>query len=49
MAQMLNDQLPQVLLFSTINADAYRDRIQGVQSNVNDIVTWNVADWKISP
>ena len=49
MAQMLNDQLPQILLFSTINADAYRDRIQGVQSNVNDIVTWNVADWKINP
>ena len=49
MAQMLNDELPQILLFSTINADAYRDRIQGVQSNVNDIVTWNVADWKINP
>lgn len=47
MAQILDQELPQILLFSTINADAYRDHIQGVQSNVNDIVTWNVADWKV--
>jgi peptide/nickel transport system substrate-binding protein len=47
MAKILDDELPQILLFSTINADAYRTRIQGVQSNVNDIVTWNVADWKL--
>ena len=48
MAQILDQELPQILLFSTINADAYNTRIIGVQSNVNDIVTWNVADWNIN-
>jgi peptide/nickel transport system substrate-binding protein len=48
MAQTLDQELPQILLFSTINADAYNTRINGVQSNVNDIVTWNVADWNIN-
>jgi peptide/nickel transport system substrate-binding protein len=47
MAQLLEEQLPVILLFSTTNADAYSARIEGVQSTVNDIVTWNVADWKI--
>jgi hypothetical protein len=35
------------MLFSTINADAYADRLQGIQSNINDVVTWNAADWMI--
>jgi peptide/nickel transport system substrate-binding protein len=48
MAQLLEEQLPVILLFSTTNADAYSARIEGVQSTVNDIVTWNVADWKIT-
>jgi len=47
MAQLLEEQLPNILLFSTVNADAYSARIEGVQSNINDVVSWNVADWKI--
>jgi peptide/nickel transport system substrate-binding protein len=47
MAQLLEDQLPVILLFSTVNADAYSARIEGVQSTVNDLVTWNVADWVV--
>ncbi len=48
MAAILDDELPQILLFSTINAEAYSTRMSGIQANINDIVTWNVADWKIN-
>jgi peptide/nickel transport system substrate-binding protein len=47
MAQILDDELPQILLFSTINADAYSTRLSGIQSNINSVVTWNIADWTI--
>ena len=47
MAKILNDELPQILLFSTINADAYATRVQGVEANVNSVVSWNAADWKV--
>ncbi len=45
MAQILDNELPQILLFSTLNADAYSARVDGVQANVNSVVTWNAADW----
>ncbi len=48
MAQILDRELPQILLFSTINADAYSTRMSGVQANINDVVTWNVADWTLT-
>ena len=47
MATILEDQLPEALLFTTINADAHSTRLQGVQSSPNDIVTWNSADWTL--
>jgi peptide/nickel transport system substrate-binding protein len=47
MAQILDEELPQILMFSTINADAYSTRLSGIQSNVNSVVTWNIADWTI--
>ena len=47
LAKILDEELPQVLLFTTIDADAVSGRLEGVQATVNDIVTWNIADWKI--
>ncbi len=47
MAKILDEQVPQILLFTIVNADAYSARLDGVHSNANDLVTWNVADWKI--
>jgi peptide/nickel transport system substrate-binding protein len=47
MAHILDSELPQILLFSTLNADAYSNRLAGVQANVNSVVSWNAADWKI--
>jgi peptide/nickel transport system substrate-binding protein len=49
MAQILDEEIPNILLFSTINADAHSSRLSGIQSNINDLVSWNAADWKVSP
>ena len=45
MAEILYEEVPQILLFTTINADAYYNQLSGLQSSPNDMVTWNVADW----
>jgi peptide/nickel transport system substrate-binding protein len=47
-AQILDTDLPEIPLFSTLNADAYSTRMDGVQANVNSVVSWNAADWKIT-
>jgi len=46
-ADILYEDVPQILLFTTIDATAYGSQIEGVQSTINDVVTWNVADWKM--
>jgi peptide/nickel transport system substrate-binding protein len=47
MAGLLDAELPQILLFSTLNADAYSTRLTGTKVNVNSVATWNIADWKV--
>ncbi len=47
-AQILEEELPEALLFTAVNADAHSTRLQGVQSNTNDLVTWNAADWTLT-
>jgi peptide/nickel transport system substrate-binding protein len=46
-ADYIDQEVPEVHLFTVPNADAYSTRLEGVQSSVNDLVTWNVADWQI--
>ncbi len=48
MAELLEAELPQALLFTAINADAHSARLLGVQSSTNDLVTWNAADWTLA-
>ena len=48
-ADLLEEELPVILMFSAIEAEAYSARLSGVQATVNDIVTWNVADWVVNP
>ena len=43
----INEEVPIIHLFTVPNADAYSARIEGPQSSVNDLITWNIADWKI--
>jgi peptide/nickel transport system substrate-binding protein len=45
MAEILDEEVPQILLFTTINADAFYNQLSGLQSSPNDMITWNVADW----
>jgi len=47
MADILADELPIIPLFTILNADAHTSRLQGIQSSVNDLVTWNAADWTL--
>ncbi len=47
MATILNRDLPELLLFTTVDANAHSTRLQGVRSNANEIVTWNSADWTL--
>jgi peptide/nickel transport system substrate-binding protein len=47
-AALLDQELPQILLFSAFDGSGYSSRLQGVQATVNDTVTWNVADWKVT-
>lgn len=48
MAEILDAELPQILLFSAVNAEVHADRLQGIQSTANDMVTWNVAAWTLA-
>ena len=47
MAELMDAEVPVVLLFSAVNAEAFSTRLEGVVSNINDLVTWNAADWKV--
>jgi peptide/nickel transport system substrate-binding protein len=47
MAEVMDAELPQIILWTEIDADGYSTRLQGVQATINDLVTWNVADWKV--
>jgi len=48
MAAILEDELPQMLLFSTLEQHGISDRLQGVLPSANDPVTWNIADWTVT-
>jgi peptide/nickel transport system substrate-binding protein len=47
LADILEEELPWILLFSTTENAAHSTRLEGVQAQINDIVTWNASDWKV--
>jgi len=47
LAEIFDEELPWILLFSTSENAAHSLRLQGVRPSVNDIITWNVAEWRI--
>jgi peptide/nickel transport system substrate-binding protein len=47
LATILNEDLPELLLFTTVDANAHSARLQGISSNANEIVTWNAANWTL--
>lgn len=48
MALILEDELPQILLWSSVEATGFSSRIVGGQSSTNDLFTWNIADWTLT-
>lgn len=47
MATILDEQVPSILMFSVINAEAHSTRLVGIQSTTFDMVTWNAEDWSV--
>ena len=47
LATLLDEEVPQILLFTAFDAGAHSTRLQGAQATVNDTHTWNVADWQV--
>ena len=47
MAKILDDEVPQALLFSTLEVHGVSKRLQNTQPSTNDPFTWNVADWTV--
>jgi peptide/nickel transport system substrate-binding protein len=47
-ATILEDELPQILLWSSLDAHGVSERLVGVQPSANDPLTWNVADWTLN-
>ena len=48
MAIILEEELPWILLFSTLEMHGISARLDGVQPSVNDPLTWNVYDWTLT-
>ncbi|RME44647.1 MAG: peptide ABC transporter substrate-binding protein [Chloroflexi bacterium] len=46
-ADKLEEDLPQILLWSALEMHGVSNRLGGVQPSVNDPLTWNVADWTL--
>ncbi len=47
-ALILEEELPAIELFSTLEMFGLSDRMQGVRPTAFDILTWNVADWTVT-
>ncbi|HSR20237.1 MAG TPA: peptide ABC transporter substrate-binding protein [Anaerolineales bacterium] len=48
MARILDEEIPQVLLFSTLEVHGVSSRLQNTIASANDPFTWNVADWTLA-
>ena len=48
MASILEEELPSIQLFSTLEQHGLSERLQGIRPTAFDIVTWNVADWTVT-
>jgi peptide/nickel transport system substrate-binding protein len=48
MAEIMEEELPQILLWTISDAAAYSSRLEGVQATINDVHTWNSADWTVT-
>ena len=47
MATILDEEIPQILLFSTLEVHGVSNRLNNTLPSANDPFTWNVADWTL--
>jgi peptide/nickel transport system substrate-binding protein len=47
-AELLDEELPQIMLWSATDTHTLSLRIQNVQATANDAFTWNAADWEVT-
>ena len=47
-AAILEDELPEILLWTAMEGHGVSKRLNNVLPSVNDPATWNVADWTVS-
>jgi ABC-type transport system substrate-binding protein len=48
LANILEEELPWILLYTTLEHHGVNTRLEGVQPSATDTLTWNVAEWSIS-
>jgi peptide/nickel transport system substrate-binding protein len=48
LAAILEDELPEILLWSAMEGHGVSKRLNNVFPSVNDPLTWNVADWTLT-
>ena len=49
LAIILYDDVPQIPLLALPDLYAINDRLQGVMPNTYDTITWNAAEWHLTP
>jgi ABC-type transport system substrate-binding protein len=48
LAAILEEELPEILLWTAMEGHGVSKRLNNVLPSVNDPATWNVADWTVS-
>jgi peptide/nickel transport system substrate-binding protein len=48
MAEIFEEELPMILLWTAFDAAAHSSRLEGVQATINDVHTWNIGDWTVN-
>jgi ABC-type transport system substrate-binding protein len=49
MSAIMAEELPSIPLNGVPEITVYNNRIEGIQSTINAMANWNIADWKIVP
>jgi len=48
MAEIMDEELPHIWLWQGLGASAHSERLNGVVTNPNTAITWNIADWTLN-
>jgi len=48
MAELLDEELPCIIMYASTDITAHSSRLQNLQGTTQDMVTWNAAEWKVA-